>query len=90
MCLRCFEVMENDLESTMRKIKTNRELRDIKRLEPHRIHLVFAPLLQYACKFWVEHLLQTIPDDFARVEPQLRDFASRHAGALVRRDELAW
>jgi len=88
MCLRCFEVMGHDLDNTMRKIKTNRDLRDIRRLEPHRINHAFAPLLQYACEFWAEHLLQISLDDFLWVEPQLRDFANRLAARWF--DAMSW
>ncbi len=80
--------MGHDLDNTMRKIKTNRDLRDIRRLEPHRINHAFAPLLQYACEFWAEHLLQISLDDFLWVEPQLRDFANRLAARWF--DAMSW
>ncbi len=77
MFLRCIDVMASDLERTMIDIKSHPDALDIREYEPHRVDLVFTPSLQYACKFWAEHLLRTNPSDFERVRSRLGEFSTR-------------
>jgi len=74
ICLRCFEIMASDLERTMSNINQGPQHFGNQYHHQPTIDELFTPLLQYACKFWAAHLLQTRQGSFVVLDVHLREF----------------
>ena len=72
----CLELMNRGLEQNMCKLPDgvmNREVDDLKERAEGRIHRA----LEYACRSWYKHLVDTTPAHTLKITPILRSFLER-------------